>query len=70
MKAYLLHIAFLVVRIIGITLPGNQISQAQIESTPSGTSDTDITYQTQINSESNSIPDARSVYESGIAMFF
>jgi hypothetical protein len=59
MKAYLLHIAFLVVRIIGITLPGNQISQAQIESTPSGTSDTDITYQTQINSESNSIPDAQ-----------
>jgi hypothetical protein len=59
MKAYSLYIAFLVVLIIGITRLGNQISQAQIDSTPSGTSDTDITYQTQINSESNSIHDAQ-----------
>jgi hypothetical protein len=65
MKAYALHIAFLEVLIIGITLLGNQISQAQMESTSSRTSVTDINNQTQINSESNSIPDAQYVYESG-----
>ena len=65
MKAYALHILFLGVLTIGITLLGNQISQAQIDSTSSGTSVTDITNQTQINSESDSIPDAKYVYETG-----
>jgi hypothetical protein len=65
MKAYALHITFLGVLTIGITLLGNQISQAQIDSTSSGTSVTDITNQTQINSESDSIPDAKYVYETG-----
>ena len=66
MKAYALHILFLGVLTIGITLLGNQISQAQIDSTSSGTSVTDITNQTQINTESDSIPDAKYVYETGI----
>ena len=35
MKAYLLHIAFLEVLIIGITLLGSQRTQARIDSTPS-----------------------------------
>jgi hypothetical protein len=65
MKAYALHITFLGVLTIGIPLLGNQISQAQIDSTSSGTSVTDITNQTQINSESDSIPDAKYVYETG-----
>jgi hypothetical protein len=65
MKADALHITFLEVLTIGITLLGNQISQAQIDSTSSGTSVTDITNQTQINSESDSIPDAKYVYETG-----
>jgi len=65
MKSYLLHIAFLLVLVIGITLLGNQITQAQFDSTSNGNSVTDITNQTQINSESNSIPDAQSVYETG-----
>jgi hypothetical protein len=65
MKARVLYVVFLGVLIIGIMSLSNQLAQAQSDSTSSSTSVTDITTQTSINSDSNSIPDAQYVYETG-----
>jgi hypothetical protein len=52
MKPRVLHVLFLGVLIIGIIFLSNQLAQAQSDSTSSGTSVTDITSQTPINSDS------------------
>ena len=65
MKARVLYVVFLGVLIIGIMPLSNQLARAQSDSTSSSTSVTDITTQTSINSDSNSIPDAQYVYETG-----
>jgi hypothetical protein len=65
MKARVLYVVFLGVLIIGIMSLSNQLAQAQSDSTSSSTSVTDMTSQTPINSDSNSIPNAQYVYETG-----
>lgn len=66
MKSYALHIKiFLGVLILSIIMLGNQLVQAQFESSSIDTGTNDINNETKINSDLNSIPDAKSVYETG-----
>jgi hypothetical protein len=66
MKVQTLHFKiFIGVLIIGITILSNQLSQAQFDASSNGTAATEVSSETNINSDLTAISDTRSVYETG-----